>query len=99
AYTHVFLQGGVGGFPAGIIADLWERTGVDRPHFIIVEPAEANCLLQSALHGGPVRANGSVDSLMAGLACGDSSQLASRILDARVNQVMTVDDGLVTAAM
>jgi len=76
AFTHVFLQGGVGGMAAGLLSFWWEFHGARRPHVIVVEPAQADCLLQSALQGRPARATGSVDSVMAGLACGETSPLA-----------------------
>lgn len=76
AFTHVFLQGGVGGMAAGLLSFWWEFHGAQRPHVIVVEPAQADCLLQSALQGRPARATGSVDSVMAGLACGETSPLA-----------------------
>ncbi|SOY58504.1 Amino-acid dehydratase protein [Cupriavidus taiwanensis] len=97
-YTHVFLQGGVGGLAAGVASYLWERFGAGRPAFIVVEPAQADCLYQSALQGQPARATGSVDSVMAGLACGETSPLAWRFLEPGVDVFMTIaDDDAVTA--
>ncbi|AMR80582.1 diaminopropionate ammonia-lyase [Cupriavidus nantongensis] len=97
-YTHVFLQGGVGGLAAGVASYLWERFGAGRPTFVVVEPAQADCLYQSALQGRPARATGSVDSVMAGLACGETSPLAWRFLEPSVDVFMTIaDDDAVTA--
>jgi len=99
AFTHVFLQGGVGGLAAGVAATLWEYQGAARPCCIVVEPAQADCLMQSALQGRPARATGSVDSVMAGLACGDTSPLAWRFMDTGIDHFMTVEDGAAIAAM
>lgn len=99
AFTHVFLQGGVGGLAAGVAATLWEYQGAARPCCIVVEPAQADCLMQSALQGRPARATGSVDSVMAGLACGDTSPLAWRFLDTGIDHFLTVEDGAAIAAM
>jgi diaminopropionate ammonia-lyase len=99
AFTHVLLQGGVGGLAAGVVAPLWERHGEQRPTFIAVEPEQADCLLQSALSGRPSRATGSVDSVMAGLACGETSPLAWRFLQPAVDLFMTVSDTQAEAAM
>ncbi|MBX3633293.1 MAG: diaminopropionate ammonia-lyase [Simplicispira sp.] len=99
AFTHVFLQGGVGGLAAGVAATLWEYQGVARPCCIVVEPAQADCLMQSALQGRPARATGSVDSVMAGLACGDTSPLAWRFLDTGIDHFLTVEDDAAIAAM
>ena len=99
AFTHVFLQGGVGGMAAGLASYLWECHGGQRPCFIVVEPAQADCLLQSARQGRPARATGSVDSVMAGLACGETSPLAWRFLQPCVDAFMTIEDDQAVAAM
>ncbi|MCE4574046.1 diaminopropionate ammonia-lyase [Caballeronia sp. CLC5] len=91
-YTHVFLQGGVGGLAAGLISYLWEFHGAHRPRFVVVEPQQADCLYQSALAGRPARATGSVDSVMAGLACGETSPLAWKFLQPGVDDFMTIHD-------
>jgi N-carbamoyl-L-amino-acid hydrolase len=98
-WTHVILQGGVGGLAAGIVSHFWERFGAGRPRFIVVEPEQADCLLQSALQGRPARAAGSVDSVMAGLACGETSPLAWRFLQPAVDLFMTVSDAQAVEAM
>ncbi len=99
AFTHVFLQGGVGGMAAGLASWFWEYHGTQRPRFIVVEPAQADCLLQSAVQGRAARATGSVDSVMAGLACGETSPLAWRFLQPCVDAFMTVEDEAAVQAM
>lgn len=98
-WTHVLLQGGVGAFPAGIVGPLWQRFGAARPRFIVVEPEQADCLLQSALQGRPARASGDTHSLMAGLACGETSALAWRFLQPVVDAFVTVPDAQAEQAM
>lgn len=98
-WTHVILQGGVGGLAAGIVAGLWDHGGAHRPRFIVAEPEQADCLLRSALAGQPARAQGTVDSVMAGLACGQASPLAWRFLQPAVDLFMTVADAQAEAAM
>ena len=98
-YTHVFLQGGVGGFAAGMASYLWEFFGIARPRMIVVEPEQADCLYQSAIVGAPANATGSVDSLMAGLACGETSPLAWQILQPCIDDFMTVSDESAAHAM
>lgn len=92
AFTHVFLQGGVGALPAGILAHFWEFHGTQRPTSVIVEPVQADCLYQSARVGHASHATGSVDSVMAGLACGDASPLAWKILQGAADYFMTIED-------
>ncbi|QHB55673.1 diaminopropionate ammonia-lyase [Ralstonia solanacearum] len=98
-FTHVVLQGGVGGLAAGVISYLWEFFGTHRPTFIVVEPVQADCLYQSALQSRPARATGQVDSIMAGLACGETSPLAWRFLRNSVDCFMTIEDGDAVQAM
>ncbi|MBU3737515.1 MAG: diaminopropionate ammonia-lyase [Rhodoferax sp.] len=99
AFTHVLVQGGVGGLAAGVVSGFWEFQGAQRPWLVVVEPAQADCLLQSAIQGRPARATGSVDSVMAGLACGETSPLAWRFLQPGVDAFMTVDDDAAVQAM
>ncbi|MEM5339654.1 diaminopropionate ammonia-lyase [Paraburkholderia azotifigens] len=99
AYTHVFLQGGVGGLAAGLVSYLWEFHGEHRPRFVVVEPGQADCLYQSALAGRAARATGSVDSVMAGLACGETSPLAWKFLQHSVDDFMTISDDDAVNAM
>ncbi|OEZ29971.1 allantoate amidohydrolase [Variovorax boronicumulans] len=98
-FTHVIVQGGVGGLAAGVASHFWERYGAARPTLIVVEPEQADCLLQSARSGRPDRATGSVDSVMAGLACGETSPLAWRFLQPSVDLFMTVTDAGAEHAM
>ncbi len=91
-FTHVFLQGGVGGLAAGVASHIWERLGARRPRFVVVEPHQADCLLQSAIAGRAARATGRVDSVMAGLACGEASPLAWQILQPCIDAFLTIDD-------
>lgn len=98
-YTHLVLQGGVGGLAAGVASYLWEHYGSDCPQFIVVEPRQADCLYQSALRGTPSAATGSVDSLMAGLACGEPSPLAWRVLQDAVDHFVLVEDDRAVQAM
>ncbi|MBV4477718.1 diaminopropionate ammonia-lyase [Pseudomonas botevensis] len=98
-FTHVFLQGGVGGLAAGVSSYFWEHDGKERPIFVMVEPQQADCLFQSALAGKASSATGSVDSVMAGLACGETSALAWRFLEPCVDFFMTISDGEAVAAM
>lgn len=98
-FTHVFLQGGVGGLAAGIISYFWEFYETKRPTFVVVEPEQADCLFQSAIQGQAAKATGSVDSVMAGLACGEASPLAWKFLQPTVDFFMTITDEEAVASM
>lgn len=98
-YTHIFLQGGVGGMAAGVASYLWELYGAKRPTFIVVEPQQADCLYQSAIAGHAANTTGSVDSVMAGLACGETSPLAWRFLKPSMDFFLTIEDSEAVQAM
>ena len=90
--SHIILQGGVGGLAAGVFSYFWEHYGADRPIFVVVEPSQADCLYQSAVKGQPASATGHVDSIMAGLACGETSQLAWEFLQPSVDYFALIED-------
>lgn len=97
--THVFIQGGVGGLASAVCAYFWELWGEQRPRFIVVEPENANCLQESARQGSPVVVEGGLETLMAGLACGEVSALAWEILSIGANDFMTVNEASVPLTM
>ncbi len=97
--THVFLQGGVGGLASAACAYLWQYWGKQRPRMIVVEPEAANCLQESAQAGTPVTVGGGLETLMAGLACGEVSLLAWEILSIGIDDFMTLDEGSVGPCM
>jgi threonine dehydratase len=70
-----------------------------RPRFIIVEPEIAACLLASAAAGKRVHIDSDLDTMMAGLACGEPSLIAWPLLAAGSHYFMCLDDGSAFAAM
>ncbi|TVT57943.1 MAG: diaminopropionate ammonia-lyase [Azoarcus sp. PHD] len=97
--THVLIQGGVGGLAAAVCAQLWERLGDSRGRFIVVEPDRAACLYASALAGAPTAVHGDLDTLMAGLACGEVSLIAWEILEAGTGDFLTIPDAAAVTTM
>ncbi|MEZ5644620.1 MAG: diaminopropionate ammonia-lyase [Burkholderiaceae bacterium] len=90
--THVLVQAGVGALAASVAATFWLAWGERRPRFIVVEPVQADCHLQSALAGHPVAVTGDLDTAMAGLACGEVSPAAWEIVSAAANAFVAVED-------
>jgi len=80
--THVFVQCGVGSLAAATQAYLFELFGDARPLFAVVEPIRAACYYESmsARARTPRKISGKLDTIMAGLACGEPSILAWKIL-------------------
>jgi len=96
--THVFLQGGVGGMAAAVSIHL-RRRFQPAPAMIVVEPDRAACLFASAELGEVTAIPGDLDTLMAGLACGEPSLLAWQTLDRAAAAFMTVPDEAAIACM
>lgn len=73
APTHVFVQAGVGALAGGVVGYLINRFRDRLPKFIIMEPKNAACIFASAVaqDGKPHAVTGDLDTIMAGLACGE----------------------------
>ncbi len=97
--THVFVQGGVGGVAAAVSAQLRARHGAGTVKLVVVEPEKAACLLASAEAGEPVTVAGELDTLMAGLACGEPSLLAWQELERGAHAFMAVPDAAAVDCM
>ena len=96
--THVFVQGGVGGLAAAVAVQIRARLQ-PAPMLIVVEPDRAACLLASAELGEPTMVPGNLDTLMAGLACGEPSLLAWQELDHAAAAFMAIPDDAAVATM
>lgn len=99
--THCFLQAGVGSFAAAVAAFLVAAMGSAAPRIILVEPHAADCFYQSALAGDgkPHAVGGSLQTLMAGLACGEPSSLAWSILKDYTTAFMSCPDYMAANGM
>jgi len=97
--THVLVQAGVGALAAAVCADFWLRWGERRPRFVVVEPTAADCVARSLVTGRRVAIAGALDTVMAGLACGEVSELAWEILGAGTNAAVAVPDRYALAAV
>ena len=80
--THIFIQAGVGslaGAVQGYFANLYKD---NPPKVIIMEAQAADCLYQSAKAGdGKIRfVDGDLNTIMAGLACGEPNTISFDIL-------------------
>jgi diaminopropionate ammonia-lyase len=91
APTHVFIQGGVGGVAAAVSIHMRARFRPE-PVLIVVEPNRAACLLASAELGERTAIPDDLDTLMAGLACGEPSLLAWQELDRGATAFMAIPD-------
>jgi diaminopropionate ammonia-lyase len=89
--THVFIQAGVGGAAASVAIQMRERFA-PVPRLIVVEPERAACLLASARAGTATTVHGDLDTIMAGLACGEPSLLAWQELERAAWAFLAIPD-------
>lgn len=102
--SHVFLQAGVGSFAAAVLAGLGAAIGDSggaQPAFVSVEPHAADCVFRSIKAADENARNcpGSLDTLMAGLSCGEVSRLAWPALRAGLAAACAVPDELAALGM
>ena len=99
--THVFIQAGVGALAASIIGYYHALFGQDAPKCIVVEPDKAPCIFESALadEKTPRSVTGALDTIMAGLACGDPSPIAWDLLRELTDAYLMVPDYIAAKGM
>jgi diaminopropionate ammonia-lyase len=99
APTHVFVQAGVGGVAAAVAGHLALALGDRRPTFVVVDPARAACLFETARAGHPVKVAHGEPTVMAMLECYEPSLVAWRILSRAADAFMIVADEDAVAVM
>lgn len=97
--THVFVQAGVGGIAAAAAAHLSLVYGEDRPAFVVVDPARAACIFETAKAGHLIKVDHGAPTVMAMLECYEASPVAWRILSRVADGFMTVEDEDAVAVM
>lgn len=80
--THIFLQAGVGSFAGAIQGFFASVYGENRPLTTIVEPNKADCIYRTAeKNDGKLHfVSGDMDTIMAGLACGEPNKIGYDVL-------------------
>jgi diaminopropionate ammonia-lyase len=98
--THVFMHGGVGSIAAAVFLGIAQALDdKELPRFVMVEPLEADCLYQSAVHGTPTPSAGTLRTIMAGLACREVSPAAWKILEWLCSDYLAIPDGWAVEGM
>ena len=97
--THVFLQAGVGAMAGALTAFFAQVYGGYRPQIIIVEPDKADCFYRSAEAGALRTVGGAMDTIMAGLACGEPCTIAWDILSACADWFVSMPDWVAAHGM
>ncbi|HSI70332.1 MAG TPA: diaminopropionate ammonia-lyase [Gillisia sp.] len=95
----VFLQAGVGSWPAAAAWYYENRYGKNKPQLVIVEPTEAAGFLASFKKGERTSPSGTFKTMMAGLNCGIPSTTAWEILKNTASASMAIEDGFMEKAI
>ncbi|MDR0847403.1 MAG: diaminopropionate ammonia-lyase [Lactobacillales bacterium] len=102
--THVFAQAGVGALAAAIVSFFVNKYGTSEdggPKIIIVEPNNAACIFETlSSEDGKIHAvGGSLNTIMAGLACGEPITVGIDILANSTDFVASVPDYVAAVGM
>lgn len=101
--THIFVQAGVGslaGAVTGYFTNLYKEAPV-KPKIIVVEAQAADCLYQGALAGDgkPRIVGGDLQTIQAGLACGEPNTISWDILRNHVDVFVSAPDWVAELGM
>lgn len=99
--SHIFLQAGVGSFAAAVTGFFTSVYGEDRPIITIVEPKNAACIYKTMkANDGEIHAvTGDMDTIMAGLACGEPITVGINILRHYAHHFVACDDYIAAKGM
>lgn len=99
--SHILIQAGVGALAAATIGYYTAHFGSHRPRTMVVEPNKAACLFHSIEigDGQPHSFGGELDTIMAGLACGDPNPLAWPILKSSTDYFIQCPDYVAAKGM
>ncbi|WP_430601920.1 diaminopropionate ammonia-lyase [Enterococcus sp. DIV0724b] len=92
--THVFVQAGVGSLAGAVVGYFANLYPDDPPKMIVVEAQAADCLYQSAIEkDGKIRfVEGDLQTIMAGLACGEPNTISFDILENHTSVFVSAPD-------
>ena len=99
--THVFLQAGVGSMAGGVLGYLIDKLGAGNFQTIIAEPSAADCLYRSAtnVQGEMVNVTGELNTIMAGLACGEPNPVTWPVIKDCSHYFASLDDNVAAVGM
>ena len=99
--THVFVQAGVGSLAGAVVGYFTNLFRNDPPKFIIMEAGAAACLYEGAKAGdGSIRkVSGDLQTIMAGLACGEPNTISWDILRNHADAFLACPDWVAALGM
>ena len=101
APTHIFVQAGVGSLAGAVQGYFTNRYPNNPPKVVIVEADAADCLYKGAVAGdGEERiVTGDMETIMAGLACGEPNTISWDILKNHSTAFISLPDWAAAKAM
>lgn len=92
--THVFIQAGVGSLAGAVVGYFANRYPENPPKMVVCEASAADCLYRSACKktGELESVTGDMDTIMAGLACGEANTISWDILRNHVTAFASCPD-------
>lgn len=99
--THIFIQAGVGSLAGAVQGFFAAKYGKNGPIVTVVESDLADCLYQSAIRrdGSYTTVGGDMQTLMAGLACGEPNITGWEILKNNATSFVSAPDHLAANGM
>lgn len=99
--THIFVQAGVGSLAGAVIGYFSNLYKENPPKMIVMEAQAADCLYKSALgKDGKIRfVEGDLQTIMAGLACGEPNTISFDILENHVDAFVSCPDWVAAKGM
>ena len=96
--THVFLQAGVGSLAGGVIANYYKDK---KPTIVVVEPNAADCIYKTAAakDGKLHFVTGDMNTIMAGLACGEPNRIGWEVLTETAEFAVSCPDWVAAEGM
>ena len=92
--THVFVQAGVGSLAGAVVGYFAHKYKENPPVMVVCEASAADCLYRSAVQadGNLVNVTGDLQTIMAGLACGEGNTIGWDILKNQVTVFASCPD-------
>ena len=92
--THVFVQAGVGSLAGAVVGYFAHKYKENPPVMVVCEASAADCLYRSAVaaDGNLVNVTGDLQTIMAGLACGEGNTIGWDILKNHVTVFASCPD-------
>lgn len=99
--THVFVQAGVGSLAGAVVGYFTNLYPDNPPTFVVVEADVAACLYKGAAagDGAPRVVDGDMQTIMAGLACGEPNTISWDILKNHVKVFIAAPDWVAAKGM